>query len=181
MDENEKTVGGVPIMKTVEKPDETTEDECLCNCCICGPESMDPLFYTIIDFEEDRDEFDWALMNASFVFTYYHMINMAKDFKLISEEADDEDSDPFALSTQSTCYRQTVSYFGYEEINKLLNASIGRELEENQIEFLQGLARFAKMRIPKKSLSCITLVVLHSDKQLAPHERMRQIRQTLLT
>ena len=26
MDENEKTVGGVPIMKTVEKPDETTED-----------------------------------------------------------------------------------------------------------------------------------------------------------
>lgn len=144
------------------------------NCALrVGDESF---YIDDLDVNCDRDAFQWAIFNAQLVFGAYKV--MAVKHNLVIK--DDEYEDSYFI-TDNDVYRSTAGYFGYEEINKLLNmANTRNDINEFTEDFLKNLERFARMRIPKKNVELITLVILKSEKPLAMHESIRAIPQRLL-
>lgn len=143
----------------------------------CAIRIGDETFYIDdLDVQCDRDAFQWAIFNAQLVFGAYKV--MALKHNLIIK--DDEYGESYFM-TDNDSYRNTAGYFGYEEINKLLNmANTRKDINDATEDFLKNLERFARMRIPKKNIELITLVILKSEKPLAMHECFRPIPQRLL-
>lgn len=143
----------------------------------CALEIDGLTLYSTVDFDCERDEFDWAMCHIRWVAVAYFF----KRFTAYMANINDEYSDIPCPTNVDKC-RDVLSYFGHEEIDKVLKMANTRELDDDTIEWLKDLEKFARMQIPKKKdAPTVTLMIIKSDKPLAMHEKIIPIPRQLVT